>query len=89
VGILAARGGDGWSARRRQFGQRCHVGEPGRVDLGEERADRRALFVNDGGAGNRNGPLACEIGLGGTAALGRLQRKRSTLIFFILNPFSN
>jgi hypothetical protein len=37
--------------------------------LGEERTDRQAPSVGDDGAGNDNGPLAREIGLGGTVAL--------------------
>jgi hypothetical protein len=49
VTILVARGGDGWPAQRRQFGRRCHAGEQRRGDLGEERADRRAPSVSDGG----------------------------------------
>jgi hypothetical protein len=56
-------------------------------DLGEERTDRRAPSISDGGAGNGNGPLTCEIGLGGTAALGRPQRKRPTTIFPFLILF--
>jgi hypothetical protein len=48
--ILVAHGGDGWLARRRQFGLRCHAGEQRRGDLGEERADRQAPSVSDDGA---------------------------------------
>jgi hypothetical protein len=47
--ILVARGGDGWSAHRHQFGQCCHAGELKRGDLGEKRVDRRAPSVSDDG----------------------------------------
>jgi hypothetical protein len=40
--ILVAWGGDRWPACRWPFGQRCHVGEQRREDLGEEGADRGA-----------------------------------------------
>jgi hypothetical protein len=58
-------------------------------DLGEERTGMWVPSISDGGAGNDNGPLACEIRPGGTAALGRPQRKWPTTIFPILVPFSN
>jgi hypothetical protein len=48
--ILVVRGGDGWLARRRQFGLHCHVGKQRRGDLGEERTDRHAPSISNDGA---------------------------------------
>jgi hypothetical protein len=48
--ILVAWVGDGWPARRQQFGYCGDVGEQRREDLGEEGADRRAPSIIDGGA---------------------------------------
>jgi hypothetical protein len=48
MGILVARGGDGWLTRHQQFGRRCHMGEQMKEDLGEESADRRAPSISEG-----------------------------------------
>jgi hypothetical protein len=89
VGILTMEGGDGWPARLRQFGQRCHVSEQRREDLGEERADRRAPSVRDGGALTTGRPAQTRRWARVAAELGRPQRKQPNKVFSILNPFSN
>jgi hypothetical protein len=50
VAILVVQGGDGWPARRWQFGRRCHAGGAEERNWGKEGADRRVPPVSDGGA---------------------------------------
>jgi hypothetical protein len=83
--VLVARGGDGWPAHRR----RCHAGEQRREDLAEGRADRRAPSVGDDSTVTGGMLAHARRWVGAGAELGRPQRKRPTMIFSILNHFSN
>jgi hypothetical protein len=71
VATLRCRGGDRWSARRRQFGRRCHAGEQRRGIRGRERADGWVSAVSGGGARVGLGGLRMREWLGVGAKLGR------------------
>jgi hypothetical protein len=75
-----------------QFGQNRAGGgdrpEQGR-GLGEMRADRWVPAISNWGAHALTGRLHAREWVGVSAEQGRPRRKRLTMIFSILNPFSN
>jgi hypothetical protein len=89
MGILVARGGDGWLTRHQQFGRRCHTGEQMREDLGEESADRRAPSVNEADTVTGWQASSCMKMGWGRCRAGPTAEKMAHNDFSILNRFSN